>query len=81
MLKYCDILLKLLRDVKVYNKKLASLRKVRQKNITNTPKHNHLLREQTMYFLNSKRLQDLKVTVILKKYVNRDEIAFLITKI
>ena len=63
------------------NKKISEPQKGSPKNITNTPKHNHLLREQTMYFLNSKRLQDLKVTVILKKYVNRDEIAFLITKI
>lgn len=81
MLKYCDILLKLLRDVKVSNKKIWRASERFAKNITNTPKYNHLLREQTMYFLNSKRLQDLKVTVILKKYVNRDEIAFLIPKI
>ena len=67
MLNYCPILLKLLRDVKVSNKKNGEPQKGSPKNITNTPKHNHLLREQTMYFLNSKRLQDLKVTVILKK--------------
>ena len=60
-------MLKLLRDVKVSNKKNGEPQKGSPKNITNTPKHNHLLREQTMYFLNSKRLQDLKVTVVLKK--------------
>ena len=67
MLKYCDILLKLLRDVKVSNKKFGEPQKGSPKNITNTPKHNHLLRVQTIYFLNNKRLQDFKVTVILKK--------------
>ena len=70
MLKYCDILSKHLGAVKrilSYNKKIGEPYKSSPKNITNTPKYNHLLREQIMYFLNSKRLQDLKVTVSFKK--------------
>ena len=66
MLNYCHIFLKLLRDVKII-KEIGEPQKGSPKNITNTPKHNHLLRVQTIYFLNNKRLQDFKVTVILKK--------------
>ena len=59
MLKYCDILLKLLRDVKTVSdskiKKIGEPYKGSPKNITNTPKYDYSLREQIMYFLNSKR--------------------------
>jgi hypothetical protein len=52
-------LLKLLRDVKTVSnsktKKIGEPQEGSPKNITNTPKYNHLLREQIMYFLISKR--------------------------
>ena len=70
MLKYCHILLKLLRDVKMVSnfiKKIGEPHQGSPKNITNTPKYNHLLREQIMYFLINKRQNILEVTGILKK--------------